>query len=189
LSVPFLIILYVCNFLVVSVLLSLISSLLDCQFLTVLPSPLFTSVVYSIFLFFSAVIMHALISFFFIRLYENIKRNIHLYPIALCPMNLLFCIYSAKYPLDVIRFFPGNPHLLIRISQLCLFGLSIRVLFREKQWRISCVHTDEWQVVLCYCAPSDSAGGEWHIMETKSSSNGGVCHDIHKKSARKERAI
>jgi hypothetical protein len=36
-------------------------------------------------------------------------------------------------------------------------------------------------VVLCYCAPSDSADGEWHIMETKSSSNDGVCHDIHKK--------
>lgn len=36
-------------------------------------------------------------------------------------------------------------------------------------------------MVLCSCAPSDSACGEWHIMETKSSSNDGVCHDIHTK--------
>ena len=36
-------------------------------------------------------------------------------------------------------------------------------------------------MVLCYCTPSDSAGGEWHIMETKSSSRDGVCHDTYKK--------
>jgi hypothetical protein len=41
LSVPLFIILSVFNFLVISLLLSLISSLLDCQFLTVLPSPLY----------------------------------------------------------------------------------------------------------------------------------------------------
>jgi hypothetical protein len=79
----------------------------------------------------------------------------------------------------------GNLHLLIRISQLCLFGLSIRVLLRGKHCRNSGVYSDEWRVVLCYCAPSDSAGGEWHVMETNSSLKDGVCHDIHKKCARK----
>lgn len=44
-------------------------------------------------------------------------------------------------------------------------------------------------VLGCY-APSDSAGDEWHIMETKSSSKVAcVMIYIQKESARKERAI
>lgn len=143
--IPLFIILYIFNFLVVSFLLSRISLLLDCNLLTVLPFPLHPKCIpfFLLLLYCLDVRLHFLI-FFFICPYVNTKINIHLYPNKFCPMNFfvlhLKCKISDGY--DSI-FFSVNPHLLIRISHLYLFGLPIRVLLRGKHCRNSGVYSDE----------------------------------------------